>query len=226
VARDKSHDEAARDDSTALANILAVSRETEQRLERFVGFLRQWQKADNLVAPSTLGEIWRRHVADSAQLVARFPDAKRWLDLGSGAGFPGLVIAILFADQPDSYVDLIESNQRKCAFLRRAIAETGARAAVHQGRIEQALKNWPKPVDIVTARALAPLPRLLELVAPLFPGSVRAVFPKGRDFEGELAEASQSWRFDLVKHKSRITDDSVILEISNLAPVSREAATR
>jgi 16S rRNA (guanine527-N7)-methyltransferase len=217
------------DDVEALAGIIAVSRETQERLERFVALLRKWEAAQSLVAPSTLPQLWRRHIADSAQLLAFAPDARRWLDLGSGAGFPGLVIAILLADQADTTVHLIESNQRKCAFLRRAIAETGAPATVHEGRIEAEFAAWRAPIEIVTARALAPLPRLLELVAPLFPSSLRLLFPKGRDFAVEVTEASKSWHFDLVNHRSRINGGGVVLEIAGLAPlpartrVSRDA---
>jgi 16S rRNA (guanine527-N7)-methyltransferase len=220
----------AADDAEALSGIAEVSRETRQRLERFIALLRKWGAAQSLVAPSTLPQIWRRHVADSAQLLAVAPEALRWLDLGTGAGFPGLVIAILLAERVGSPVHLVESNQRKCAFLRRAIAETGAPASVHEGRIEAVLADWSEPVEIITARALAPLPRLFDLVAPLLPGTARLLFPKGRDFAGEVAEASKSWHFDLVNHRSRINGGGVILDITGLAPrpaeakVSRDAA--
>jgi len=114
------------DGISALNGLIDVSRETAERLERFVALLKKWQAADNLIAPSTLSSVWRRHVADSAQLVGMFPGRQRWLDIGSGAGFPGLVVAILLGE--GSSVHLVESNQRKCAFLRAAIRGTGARA--------------------------------------------------------------------------------------------------
>ena len=125
------------DGPEALTDIVPVSRETAERLAAYVALLRKWQRAENLIAPSTLPAIWRRHVADSAQLVALFPEARRWLDLGSGAGFPGLVVAILGAEHADTAVHLVESNRKKCAFLRQAIRETGAPAIVHEGRIEE-----------------------------------------------------------------------------------------
>jgi 16S rRNA (guanine527-N7)-methyltransferase len=115
----------------ALADIEPVSRETLDRLETFVALVRKWQRAENLVAPSTVPDIWCRHVADSAQLIALFPAVRRWIDIGSGAGFPGMVLAI--AGAAGTTVDLIESNQRKCAFLRLVARETGARAKIHEG---------------------------------------------------------------------------------------------
>jgi 16S rRNA (guanine527-N7)-methyltransferase len=131
-------------------------------------------------------------VADSAQLVPLFPDACRWLDLGSGGGFPGLVVAILVADRPGAGVDLVESNSRKCAFLRTAIRETGAPATVHQGRIEDVLAGWSAPTEVITARALAPLPALLAMTALLLGSSCRAAFLKGAGYRDEIAEAAQS----------------------------------
>src|SRR5262245_38349963 len=138
-----------------LRALLPVSRETYDRLALLVGLVKKWQKAENLIAPSTLNEIWTRHVGDSAQLAALFPAARNWLDLGSGGGFPGLVTAILIsADGSDGLVHLVESNARKCAFLRTAARETGAPAIVHHGRTEDVLATWSLPVDIISARAL------------------------------------------------------------------------
>ena len=142
------------DDAKALLGVLDVSRETIERLEVYVALLRRWQPAQNLVSPKTLDQIWRRHIADSAQLMAMFPSVLRWADLGSGAGLPGMVTAILLAGRAGAAVHLVESNQRKCAFLRTAIRETGAPAVVHEGRIESVLKQWREPVDYVSARAL------------------------------------------------------------------------
>lgn len=201
------------DDSTAVSRILPVSRETIARLEIYVALLRRWQPAQNLVSPKTLGEVWQRHIADSAQLAALFPGVLRWVDLGSGAGLPGLVTAILLAGREGAVVHLVESNQRKCAFLRSVIRETGAPALVHEGRIESVLKQWREPVDFISARALASLGDLLELAEPLFAAGTRAAFHKGGDFDTELAEASKSWSLDLVRHKSMIDRDSTIVEI-------------
>jgi 16S rRNA (guanine527-N7)-methyltransferase len=207
----------------ALDGIVDISRETLGRLETLVALVRKWQPAENLVAPSTLPAIWRRHVADSAQLAPLFPEARRWLDLGSGAGFPGLVIACLLANEAAAHVHLVESNQRKCAFLRRAIAETGARAEVHHGRIEAVLEAFPHSVDVVTARALAPLPRLLELAEPVLLKGAVGAFQKGREYEGEITEAMHSFDFDLIHHESRIDADGVILEVRGLRRKDRQA---
>jgi 16S rRNA (guanine527-N7)-methyltransferase len=166
------------------------------------------------VSSATLSSIWRRHVADCAQAVPLMPAARRWVDMGSGAGLPGLVIAIVGGE--GTHVDLIESNRRKCAFLRQAIMATGAPATVHAGRAEDLLPGWRTPVDVITARAVAPLARLFELAAPLMTKGTPAAFFKGRDFEREIAEATQSWDFDLVKHDSRIGEGGVILEVSRL----------
>lgn len=201
------------DDSTAVSRILPVSRETLARLEAYVALLRRWQPAQNLVSPKTLGEVWQRHIADSAQLVALLPNVLRWVDLGSGAGLPGMITAILLTGREGTLVHLVESNQRKCAFLRSVIRETGAPAIVHEGRIESVLKQWREPVDYISARALASLTDLLDLAEPLFAAGTRAAFHKGGDFDAELAEASKSWSLDLVRHKSMIDRDSTIVEI-------------
>ena len=201
------------DDAKALLGVLDVSRETIERLEVYVALLRRWQPAQNLVSPKTLDQIWRRHIADSAQLMAMFPSVMRWADLGSGAGLPGMVTAILLAGRAGAAVHLVESNQRKCAFLRTAIRETGAPAVVHEGRIESVLKQWREPVDYVSARALASLADLLDLTEPLLAAGARAAFHKGEDFDAELAVASKSWSLDLVRHKGMIDDASSIVEI-------------
>jgi 16S rRNA (guanine527-N7)-methyltransferase len=197
-----------------------VSRETLDRLTTFVALIAKWQTATNLVAAATLPDIWRRHIADSAQLLALFPEARYWLDLGSGAGLPGLVVAILLAER-DGHAHLVESDTRKAAFLREAVRSTAAPATVHQGRIDTVLASWQTSVDLVTARALAPLPRLIDLIAPLLSREIRAAFPKGREYEHEVDDAAQSWQFDLVKHRSRIEDDAVILELTHIRPKLR-----
>jgi len=204
------------DDVSALDGVLTVSRETAERLERFVGLLKKWQAADNLVAAASLPSVWRRHVADSAQLVALFPDARRWLDLGSGGGFPGLVTAILLAGIPGAHVDLIESNARKCAFLRQVIRETEAPATVHQGRIEMLLAGWSAPVDRVSARGLARLDRLFSLAEPVIFAGAAGAFHKGQDFEREIEETAKSWKFDLISYPSLTNSRGVILDIRRL----------
>jgi len=216
------HQGATPDDISALDGLVDVSRETAERLERFVALVRKWQTAENLVAPETLPVIWARHVADSAQLATIFPDASAWVDLGSGAGFPGIVLANLLAESPDGIVHLVESNQRKCAFFRQAIRETGVNAKVHAGRIEAVLAEWREPVDMISARALAPLGRLLSLAEPLLAKGSVGAFHKGQDFEREIEEASKSWEFDLILHKSLVEGGGVILEIRSLARKAKD----
>ena len=202
------------DGPAALTGILDVSRETEKRLTAYVALVRKWQPVANLVAESTLDTVWQRHVADSAQIAALFPEAETFLDLGSGAGFPGLVVAIV-SRRP---VDLVESNVKKCAFLRAAVHETGTSARIHEGRIDSILAEWAVVPSLITARALAPLSELLGMTADLIGKGARAAFHKGRNFEREIAEASQSWDFDLVRHASRIDPTGVILEVRRVAP--------
>jgi 16S rRNA (guanine527-N7)-methyltransferase len=211
------------DDISALESIFRVSRETEERLSTYVALLRKWQPAENLVSAKTLPEIWRRHVADSAQLVRLLPASKHWLDMGTGAGFPGLVIALCLLQTGLGHVHLVEANRRKCAFLRTAVRETGAPATVHEGRVAEVLTNWSQPIDRVTARAVAPLTGLFALAEPLMGRGVPAAFMKGQDFQSEINAASTSWRFDLVKHDSLVGEDGVILDIANLKR-NRESA--
>lgn len=169
-----------------------VSRETEERLALLVAELARWQKAKNLVSSATLADVWTRHVADSLQLFGLAPDAKRWLDLGSGGGFPGLVLGICLAET-GGHIDLVESNARKCAFLRHAARLTGAPVTVHVARIEDVVGEFTGKIDIVTARALAPLPSLLEWCKQLLRTGTLGLFPKGQYLDAELTEASKYW---------------------------------
>ncbi len=165
--------------------LVPVSRETEARFAVYADLLLRWQRVMNLVGPSTLGQIWTRHIADSAQLHALAPTAWRWADLGSGAGFPGMVIAIHLRGRPDAAVHLIESNTRKCAFLREVARECDAPAFIHNARAEDVLPGL-RDIDILTARAVAPLPRLLEMgKLPLSRGA-SGLFLKS---EGEIGAA-------------------------------------
>lgn len=208
----------------ALEGIIPVSRETRARLEAYVALLRRWQPAQNLVAPSTLDNVWSRHVADSAQLVPLSQGAKRWVDLGSGAGFPGLVTAILLADEPDAMVHLVESNQRKVAFLRTVIRETGARAKVHAGRIDAVTKDWAwddqAPIEAVSARALAELDQLCGFAKPFVDRGARALFHKGREYRREIANASHNWDMDLIEKSSLVDPESVILIVSRISALT------
>lgn len=195
----------------------SVSRETQERLEHFVELFKKWNKTTNLVAPSTLTELWSRHVADSAQIFQLSPQPKKWIDLGSGGGFPGVITAIFLTELGDGWVNLVESNNKKAAFLRIALKETGARGAVHPVRIETA-SEIIRTCDAVSARALAELDLLFEYIRPWAQNNphLKAYFNKGRDYESEVQKAHGRWQFDLVKHRSAIEADSVVLEISNL----------
>lgn len=173
-----------------------IAPEVIARLDRFVAVLLQWQATTNLVAPSTLPELWTRHVADSLQLVPLASGAKHWVDLGSGGGFPGLVIACAIADIPGAAVHLVESNLKKAAFLREAVRVTGAPVKVHAVRIEDSVDHFAEPVEIVTARALATLEKLVESAYPLLTRGAEALFLKGRDVDVELTAASKCWTID------------------------------
>jgi 16S rRNA (guanine527-N7)-methyltransferase len=199
-------------------NGLRVSRETSERLEHFASLFLKWAKSINLVAPSTLGTIWQRHIADSAQIFQLLPSPKRWVDLGSGGGFPGIITAIFLAELDDGWVHLVESNGKKAAFLRVALAETGARGSVHPIRIEDAATIIPQ-CDAISARALADLSQLLVYCAPWMTGDTqaKAFFHKGRDYQQEIDNAVSRFQFDLVKHASVVEPDSVVLEIANLS---------
>src|SRR4051812_39741691 len=144
----------------AVADEQKVSREALHKLDILVDELERWQTIKNLVGPSTLSEVWPRHIADSLQLLAIEPQALRWADLGSGAGFPGLVLAIALAERAGAHVHLVESNSRKCAFLRPVARLAGAAATIHEARIEAVVSGLAGAVEIVTARAVAPLARL------------------------------------------------------------------
>jgi 16S rRNA (guanine527-N7)-methyltransferase len=195
-----------------------VSRETAERLDHFAALFQKWAKSINLVAPSTLNDLWTRHIADSAQIYQLHPGAKRWIDLGSGGGFPGIVTAIFLAELKDGWVHLVESNNKKAAFLRVALNETGARGSVHPVRIEEARKHIPT-CDAISARALADLEQLLDYCSPWMSQENRptAFFHKGRDYQQEIDKAIGRFDFDLVKHQSVIEPDSVVLEVKNLA---------
>ena len=207
-----------------IGSLRAVSRETQRRLQVYADLLRQWQKSINLVAPSTIDDLWRRHIADSIQTFLAQPEAQTWVDIGSGAGFPGLVTAILLADDEDAIgerrVDLIESVGKKCSFMRAVARETGlnesaVRVVVHQGRIEDTLESISQP-DAVSARALAPLERLLELTKPFLGKGSVGVFAKGQEHEQEIEQASLKWQFDHTVCPSRFGANSVLLKVSNL----------
>ena len=207
----------AADRERALA-LTPVSRETVARLDRFVALLLVWQQRMNLIAPSTEATIWTRHIADSLQLLDLAPGSKRWVDLGSGAGFPGVVIACAIADTAGAEVHLVESNARKAAFLREAVRETRTPATVHPVRIVDFMENFTGPVEIVTARALAPLAGLIAAAYPLLRLSVRGLFPKGLDVEAELTEAAKCWNFRPALVPSRTDPNGRIVVVQGVQP--------
>jgi 16S rRNA (guanine527-N7)-methyltransferase len=191
-----------------------VSRETQQRLQHFGQLFQKWAKAINLVAPSTVDDLWSRHIADSAQIFQLRPQPAHWIDLGSGGGFPGIITAIFLAELNEGHVDLVESNQKKAAFLRVCLRECEARGAVHPVRIEEASISIAK-CDLISARALAELDLLLEYASPWAERNENLclLLHKGRDYERELLKARGRWEFDLVKHDSVVERDSVVLEL-------------
>lgn len=196
----------------------AVSRETVARLDTYVTQLRRWQTVKNLVGPATLSEVWTRHIADALQLRALAPEATRWLDLGSGAGIPGLILAIAGCERLDFHVDLVDSNARKCAFLTETARLTGAPARIHNARIEDVIAARIG-TEIVCARALAPLTQLLAWTEPLLKTGTVALFPKGRDVQSELTEAAQRWRFVYDLLPSRTDSDARIVRVTALSRV-------
>ncbi len=191
-----------------------VSRETYEMLLRFENTFLKWNQRINLSAPSTLGQTWQRHILDSAQLLAISPQATQWLDIGSGGGFPGLVVAFLLRERGGS-IDLVESNRKKTGFLQAIVGEFDLPARVHARRIEDVHKLVRQP-QVVTARALASLPLLLDLAAPWLTNGARGLFHKGRDYRAEVEESAHHWNFDLVEHASTIDPQGVVLDIRNL----------
>lgn len=194
-----------------------VSRETRERLEHFAALFQKWARKINLIAPSTLEQLWTRHIIDSLQIRNIVSEPSRWIDLGSGGGFPGVITAIVLAEHQTGWIDLVESNNKKCSFLRMALAETGGRGTVHPIRIEEAAKSLAAPQH-VSARALADLDSLFDYVNPwaVTNRELKLIFHKGRDYQAEIDKARGRWDFDLVKHRSVVEQDSVILEISSL----------
>jgi 16S rRNA (guanine527-N7)-methyltransferase len=226
---------------TDFAAAFGVSRETVARLEIYEALLRQWQKAVNLVAARTLEAVWQRHFADSAQLMALAPEARSWLDLGSGAGFPGLVVAIMLAETPrprapmqprrgepagqetSGCVTLIESDGRKAAFLGAVARQTGIAVDILSTRIETcATQSRVAAPDVVTARALAPLDKLLSLAAPFLSPRTVGLFLKGREAATEVEAARKVWTFTSELIPSSTEAVAHIVRVSTLEPNWKE----
>jgi len=177
-------------DREAALRITPVSRETAERLDRFVEHFLKWQRVVQLASPSTLNTLWTRHIADSLQLLPDLEDAKEVVDVGSGGGFPGLVLSI---SAPDKKFHLVESDTRKASFLREAARVSNSTAEVYAERVESVAKRINTGIHMVTARAFAPLPKLLELTDPFLQSGARAVFLKSQDIDDELTTAAKSW---------------------------------
>ncbi|MGH6813742.1 MAG: 16S rRNA (guanine(527)-N(7))-methyltransferase RsmG [Methylocella sp.] len=177
--------------------------ETLRRLRIYAKLLEKWQRAVNLVGKSTLDDLWVRHFADSLQVPAAVPKARRWLDLGSGAGFPGLVTAIKYADDPEARVHLVEADRRKCAFLQTVIRETSAPAIVHCGRLEKILPSIEEKIDAVSARALAPLETLLGHAEKFIDQGAVGIFSKGKLLEAELTDSLTAGKYLITTMESQ-----------------------
>jgi len=202
------------DDRQAALALTPVSRETEDRLARYAELLATWQLKTNLVANSTLPTLWTRHIADSLQLLALAPDARTWVDLGSGGGFPGVVLACAMVER-SGMVHLVERNAKKAAFLREALRVTGGRGAVHLAEIGDYVDSFSGTVDCVTARALASLNVLAGFAEPLLRTGAKALFLKGQDVESELTEATKYWTISPRLHPSR-TGPGWIVELDRV----------
>jgi 16S rRNA (guanine527-N7)-methyltransferase len=213
-------------DRARALELTPVSRETAARLDRFVELLLDWQRRVNLIAPSTAPTLWTRHIADSLQLLSLLPDTQVWADLGSGAGFPGMVIACALAGKPSARVYLVESNSKKVAFLREAARATDVPAVVRGERAEDFVKAVPEAVDVVTARALAPLCDLLAKAYPLLVKGAVGLFPKGQGVEAELTQAAKCWRVQATLAPSRTDPRAQIVMVRGLEPKSTAHAVR
>jgi 16S rRNA (guanine527-N7)-methyltransferase len=194
-----------------------VSRETLDRLKAYGDLLQTWNRKINLIGKSTAGDVWHRHMLDSAQLFPLIPSSVTTLmDLGSGAGFPGLVLAIMGVPQ----VHLVESDQRKCAFLREAARVAGVAITIHSKRIEDLA---PFPVDVITARALAPVEDLLDWSAPFLTKNTRCLFLKGQNVEVELTETHKRWRIRVDQRQSLTDPRGSILTIDEVRRVQPDS---
>lgn len=215
------------EDKARALTLTPVSRETEARLDRYVDLLLHWQAKTNLIAPSTLPTVWTRHIADSLQLLKLIDDKatsqpKVWIDLGSGGGFPGVVIAAALADRPDITVHLVERTAKKAAFLREALRVTGARGHVHPLDISAFVEGFTEVPDYISARALASLDLLFGFMAPIMADQTRALLMKGQDADSELTEAARYWKFDVKAHPSLTGAGGKILEIQRLRRLGSE----
>jgi 16S rRNA (guanine527-N7)-methyltransferase len=212
-------------DKAAALALIPVSRETEARLDAYVDLLLQWQAKTNLVASSTLPNVWTRHISDSLQLLRLAPSAKIWVDLGSGGGFPGVVLACALVGIEGAMIHLVERNAKKAAFLREALRITGAAGTVHLADIGDSVDSFLGPVDCVTARAVAPLHQLIGFAEPLVGKGAKALFLKGQDVEAELTEATKYWKITPRLHPS-LTGRGWIVELDRIERSASEQSSR
>jgi 16S rRNA (guanine527-N7)-methyltransferase len=211
-------------DAESFSAATHVSRETIALLTQYESLLRKWQKSINLVSVSTLDDLWRRHMLDSAQLAGLAPEgARRWADLGSGGGFPGLVVAILLRERVGFEMHLVESDQRKCVFMREVIRATGVPAQVHNQRIEAFVRE-AEVFDVISARALAPLDRLFGWAAPLFGPDSLGLFLKGQGLQDELTAARKNWIFEAEHSPSQSDPGGSVLKVRGLHGTDRQDA--
>jgi 16S rRNA (guanine527-N7)-methyltransferase len=196
--------------------LTGVSRETLSRVEHYLALLGTWRERINLIGPGEGRHLWRRHVLDSLQLVEQISaEDLKLADLGSGAGFPGLVLACALVERPGASVTLVEKSVRKSEFLEAVIEEVGLPAHVVNARLEDGTRDR---FDVVTARALAPLPKLLGFAASWLKPSGKALLMKGKDTAAELAEARAAWDFDMSARESLSSPEGRVLLISSLRP--------
>lgn len=196
---------------------LNVSRETFEKLESYNAELQRWNPSINLVARSTLGDSWTRHIIDSVQVFAAAPEATNWLDIGSGGGFPGMVAAIIGKELcPSTRFTLMDSDQRKCTFLRSVTRTTGANASVECVRVEQA---EPQDAHVISARALADLSTLLGFCERHLARDGVALLQKGASWENEVQQAEIEWKFSVEPLKSITEPKAVLLKIRDIVRV-------
>lgn len=205
-------------DAESFSAVMTVSRETMERLRVYEALLLKWQKSINLISSGSLGELWGRHMWDSAQLAALTPvDAKYWLDIGSGGGFPGLVVAALLRDRPGFQMELVESDQRKSIFLREAARLMDVPVRVHTCRIEGFAREEGAPLpDVISARALASLDQILFWTSPFWGKATIGLFPKGRNVTDELTESRKNWIFEVEAVNSLSDPSGTVLKLWGL----------
>jgi 16S rRNA (guanine527-N7)-methyltransferase len=201
------------EDRHVARRLVPVPRETGDRLAVFVDLLARWKSTTNLVSESSFASVWTRHVADSAQLYSLFPSGKTWVDMGSGAGFPGIVVAIQMTGVPGAVVHCVESDRRKCAFLREVARETGAPAIIHPTRVEAVARDDLGPVDAVTARGFAPLRLTLDSAKVWMERGAVGIFPRGRSGGVQAPRLDLDPAYVLELFPSVVDDSAVIFRV-------------